>query len=275
MSNMPERLPQIVEEEIFLFVKELNFNNQPLGRGIFEIVEKDCIVVYYPILDAEEKNDGFILPAVPLRNGEKKSIIFINTFQTEEKQVFVAAHEYGHFLKVAETINQKCGTNIENEKIVNRFAAELLMPTDTFKTYFIGHLKRTMGENNYIELFQLFDAIIDAMNYFSVPYNAVVIRLVEVGLIRRVDGIELVDGSERLPLEDITNIVEHLIADGDYGVLRTSSHKKDIHGLKEILRLAEKNGTESPVKIERLRKAFGIVTAGDDVLEGGIKIAGE
>lgn len=272
MSNMPEKLPQNVEEEIFLFTNNLNYYSEPLGRKIFDIIEKECIVVFYPIMDADEKNDGFFLPSMPLENGKSKNIIYINTFQTEEKQVFIAAHEYGHYLKVADKINEKCGTDIDNERIVNRFAAELLMPRDLFKQFFIEKYKDNLKNKKE---FSLIDSIVATMDKFSVPYNSVVIRLVEIGLIQREDGVKLVDGFEELSLEDIYNIVDHCIVDGNYDILRTSSHKKSISGLKELLDKAEENGNISSVKLDRLRKEFGIVTAGDDILEEEIKISEE
>lgn len=275
MSNMPEKLPPNVEEGIFLFVKNLNSFTKPLGKGIFDVIEKECIVVYYPIMDADETNDGFFLPSIPLKNGEYRNIIFINTFQTEEKQVFIAAHEYGHYLKVADVVNNKCGTQIDNEIIVNRFAAELLMPRDLFRRFFVEKFKDIGKDKKSVGLIRLFDCIVATMEHFSVPYNAVVIRLVETGLIRREDGIKLVDGDEQLTLDDIENIVNQRIVDGEYNVLRTSSHKKNISGLKELLDKAEEQGNISQAKIDRLRENFGIVTVGADVLEEEIKITEE
>ncbi len=274
MSNMPEKLPQNVEREIFLFAKEMSFYPKLLGRKIFDIIEEECVVVFYPIMDAEEKNDGFFLPSMPLQNGECKNIIYINTFQTEEKQVFIAAHEFGHYLKVSDIVNKKCCTAIDSERIVNRFAAEILMPTDLFKEYFVDTLKKNMGKTKAcVGLNMMIRCIVSSMDHFRVPYNSVVIRLVETGLIRREDGIKLVDGFEQLSLEDISNIVDRCIVDGDYGALRTSSHKKDIRGLKALLDEAEKRGNVSNVKLERLRKEFGIVATDDNVLEEEIRIA--
>ena len=78
-----------------------------------------------------------------------------------------------------------------------------------------------------------------------------------------------------MTLEDINNIVDRCIVDGNYDVLRTSSHKKDIRGLKALLDDAEKKGNISSVKLDRLRKEFGIVVAGNDILEEEIRITEE
>lgn len=72
MSKMPEYLPQEVVGIICAFIRENtgDFYNEnvPLGRGIFQIIERHCIVMYYPIMDIEEQNDGFLLTGIPLSN---------------------------------------------------------------------------------------------------------------------------------------------------------------------------------------------------------------
>ena len=119
-SNMPSILSKSVADEICSFIRtkfNLDDDSSPLGKRIFGILENYCTVIYYPIEDATEKNDGFLMADIPMRDGSSKSIIYINTYQTEEKQVFAAAHELGHFLNVDHCIKEKCGKELDSEGI--------------------------------------------------------------------------------------------------------------------------------------------------------------
>lgn len=280
MSNMPNTIPSNVVEAIVQFIEDNQSifkkvkNRNSIGKEIFNIVEDNCLIVYYPIIDANEKNDGFLLQDMPLGNGKCIDIIYINTFQTEEKQVFAAAHELGHYLKVAKEVNEKCATNIDEEIIVNRFAAELLMPKECFREKFLRGIKKK-NKNNEVSMKEFLENIVDLMDFFSVPYNAVAIRLVETGIISREDGIMLVDGNEHILIEDISMSVDRIISNGNYKNLRTSSRKKEIKDLEAILDEAEKKGTVSKTKIHRLREKFGIVNKADNLFGNMIMVAEE
>lgn len=278
MSNIPEELPKVVVDEIIRFINENSAfleagSAMPLGKHIFDIIEKKCLVVYYPIEDAQEENDGFLFQNVPLKNGDTINIVFINTYQTQEKQVFAAAHELGHYMKVAQTVNSKCGTSISEELIVNRFAAELLMPQPDFMAYFSNLLRKKSGNLTDVSIKIVLDVIVETMNHFSVPYNAVVIRLVEVGYIKRKTGCALADGNESISLESIKRYIDKVISNGQFENLRISSMKKEIKDLETILNKAEKEHGVSDVKIRRLRDAFGIVPNMDTLLKENINIS--
>lgn len=268
MSNMPEILSPQIEEAIISFINEEKLfeeksPKQPIAKGIFNLIEKKCLVVYYPIVDAEEENDGMLLTAIPMEEGKQVDVIYINTYQTEEKQVFAAAHELGHLLKVADYVNRRCNTSIEEERIVNRFAAVLLMPKDIFNEFITEKVEKKNGSSNSVEAKILLEVIVEAMDHFAVPYNAVAIRLVETGLITEVDGKVFVDGNDDIPLDYLKKYVERVIYLGNYNNLLKSSRKKYISGLEELLIKAENNQTESTVKINRLKEKFGILNNND------------
>lgn len=65
-------------------------------------------------------------------NLSSEVVEIINTNNTIEKQVYIAAHELGHVWKIDEKVLAKCDGNIDSEAIINRFAAELLMPAELF-----------------------------------------------------------------------------------------------------------------------------------------------
>lgn len=281
MSNMPKGIPDNVVNEIVAFIKnqkelfQIGSTESIIGKRIFDILEKTCLVVYYPIMDAEEKNDAFLLTGIPLASGKKIDIIYINSFQTEEKQVFAATHELGHYLKISEKINKECHTEIDEERIVNRFAAELLMPHKLFVARFMGKTKEKEDETRSVNMHDMLQVIVEMMNEFSVPYNAVVIRMVEAGIISKKDGIMLVDGSESVSLESIRKEVDRIISEGNYENLRKSSRKKYIKDLDVLLESADEKEAKLKTKIDRIRDRFGIVKNSDTVFDEMIRITEE
>lgn len=65
---------------------------------------------------------------------KKKIFVFINSAKKTEKQIFIAAHELGHLFKIINKIDKQDLEDGEDEEdVVNRFAAELLMPELIFK----------------------------------------------------------------------------------------------------------------------------------------------
>lgn len=286
MTNMPNYLSNDVVKAIQEFINMEGLDSiyddaLPLGRRIFDIVQKKCVVVFYPIMDAYEKNDGFLLADMPLNNGEMMNIMYINTFQTEEKQVFAAAHELGHYLKVDTYVREKCNCMVDSEDIVNRFAAELLMPRRHFRDTFFEFAKSKESINGTLNNYSMLECIVEMMNWFTVPYNATVIRLVEVEIISRNDGIMLVDGDERLAKDIIQKTVRKISSLEKYTNLNVISKRREIVGidkyknLDNLLKKADEDGLISDVKMNRLREEFGIVNDVKDVFKNTIKITEE
>ena len=102
----------------------------PIKDGIFNILEEKCTVIYYPF--PEEKNRGFHLKKIV--GNELRDFVYINTGKTIEQQVFTAAHEMGHVWNVSKKVRDLAINkgleigDIDDEKVTDRFAAELLMP---------------------------------------------------------------------------------------------------------------------------------------------------
>lgn len=262
-SNIPKELPIDCVVAIQNFISQnnvgMNCKDKPMGEKVFELLEKEgCIVVFYPIGD-EEKNDAFLLPNVAMKDGHTIDLIVINTSQTVEKQVFAAGHELGHLIKVHEYVNASLNSNFDTELTVNRFAAELLMPEDYFKDYIQKQLNKYETKDTHrIKLEDIIRIIHNAMEHFKVPYNSVVIRLLEVGILSRKASSILVDGDQFISKEVIDTIREKVKSDDNYTSIQAISKKRKIKGLEELLETAELKGV-SVSKIERLRKAFGII----------------
>jgi Zn-dependent peptidase ImmA (M78 family) len=184
--------------------------------------------------------------------------VFINTAQTIEKQVFTAAHELGHIWKVDKYVAEKCHTeNISVEKIINRFAAELLIPEDIFQKSYKLERGKYQNEDGKITVGNMMKVIVALMNQFFVPMKAVVFRCVEVGVLSE-GKIPLLLGKGTIPQHMITGKIKEIIRDNGYIQFQNPTNKKWILGLAELLDQAEKLGTVSPLKIQGLREKFGI-----------------
>ena len=265
MSNIPQMLPRELSDRIIAYIAEhaveLNARpeeGRPLGAGIFDVLESRCSVMYYPIEDAQEHNAAFLLSDIPMRDGSMKNVVFINTFQTTEKQVFSAAHELGHLLRIPEVLGVSGDEELE-ERVVNRFAAELLMPADLVRPYAIERIDKVPGfqETRTIKLGDLLKVIAAVMDYCSVPYNAAVIRMVELEILKEEHGRLLVDGSEQKSLDAIKGTLQNIISETQYQGLQVRSMRRGIAGLAELLNRADETALYSE-KIASLRRKFAL-----------------
>lgn len=180
-ENIIGDIIEIVEE----IKKENKIRNAIIRDDVFSILQAcDCIVLYYP-LDGEEQDgcDGCHIEK-PV-NGRMMQFVFINTNNTRERQAFSAAHELGHIWKVDQRVRDrvpfKCDNDAEmNEKIINRFAAELLMPRDLFIEAIENWLKGTKYVGPNMKITDIIKLIAYLMDYFFVPFKSVVTRLNEL-----------------------------------------------------------------------------------------------
>ena len=66
-------------------------------------------------------------------NGKLEQFVFINTMKAVQEQTWTAAYELGHVWKVDSYIRESLDQDdFDSEDLVNRFAAELLLPKDIF-----------------------------------------------------------------------------------------------------------------------------------------------
>ena len=77
--------------------------NPILREDIFVLLDQCCTVVYFPVDD--QTNNGF---HVRYPEGD---IVYINTNQTKEKQIFTAAHELGHIWGLEDYIQEQITEN--------------------------------------------------------------------------------------------------------------------------------------------------------------------
>lgn len=264
MSNMPEMLPEAIVAAIREFISEqksiLNteqLSDLPIGQNVFKLIYPHCDLLFYPIIDIDEKNNGCLIPHLPLKSGKECNVIFINTYQTAEKQVFTAAHEFGHYLEVDKVVKkQHPGTDAE--RIINRFAAEWLMPEEQFKKKLHDLLESRRLINN-IALKDMLEVAVECMDAFTVPYNAVIIRMVEVGFLDYSSGSMLVDGDDRIPLNTLEKMRNNMISGRENSVLQTRSLRKAFVGLSDYLTRENVADNLAPIKLQRVQEWFDLL----------------
>lgn len=232
-------------------------SNMIIKDNIFGILEKYCTVVYYPL--ENEKNCGFHTQRYV--KDDLVDFVYINTAKTISEQVFTAAHELGHVWGVADQVWKQSGeqgkidTKTE-ERIVNRFAAELLMPTQEFKETFQAHVKGLDVNNNRLGFVDLIRVIALQMNDYMVPYEAVRKRMVETNIISpEVGEIMHEHEKELIPLVAV-------FAKEQNTMLDRVTEKKTIPGLRKLVEAAERSGEVSKYTIAKIKKDFCL----DDIL---------
>ncbi|MBR4606636.1 MAG: ImmA/IrrE family metallo-endopeptidase [Lachnospiraceae bacterium] len=244
-----EQIPEVIESIRTDYV----LNNRIIKDDIFGILEKHCTVIYYPL--ENEKNCGFHTKRFV--NDELKDFVYINTAKSVADQVFAAAHELGHVWGVAAKVWEKAGeTEVldskTEERIINRFAAELLMPTPEFKKTFTAHVVASELDSEKVRLIDLIRIMVLQMNDYMVPYESVRRRAVETRIIGEDIG-EILAKHE----ETILPIVKAFSKDQNT-ILDRITAKKTIPGLRDLLETAEKSGAISIYTIKKIKKDFDI-----------------
>ena len=134
---MDNKWVEIIKQRANEIRNEHSYPDEPIRDDIFKILRKRGILVFYPL--SEEKDlDGFHIDRII--KGEIVPFVFINTSNYWDKCIFCAAHELGHIYQIENDIKTNFpGTEINNsvcDEIMNRFAAELLMPKEKFVLVF-------------------------------------------------------------------------------------------------------------------------------------------
>lgn len=228
--------------------------NTAIRNDIFGILENHCTVLYYPI--ANEKNRGFHIKKI-VKN-ELEDFVYINTAKPIAEQIFAAAHEFGHIWEVAGKVWNALGyqgepTQDEEEDITNRFAAELLMPTEAFRDVFFAHMEEIGVKPGKVKLENLVRVIVLQMSDFMVPYESVRKRLVETNLMEQTAADYLLSKeAEILKLVAIFSKDENTYLGQGTGV-------KTISGIRTLIENAESKGTADEYLMKKIKKDFDIV----------------
>ena len=249
-------LPSDVIQSISSFIKlkkDAVFSERAglLRDDVFSVLEKQCNVLYYP-LPCDEENDGFHIQKVV--NGKIENFVFINTYKVVEKQIFTAAHELGHILKLAEYLKEHCNDYSDEleENAMNQFAAQILMP----KNIFINNAKNHFAGNDKFTVPDFLRIVVSLMNDFFVPYKAVIWRLCELEFLSYRVGNNLFDsGKEKIP---------SYISENPNLRLNQRSQKKSIKDFAALIEKAEADEYFPKQRINRIREVMGIKTISEN-----------
>ncbi|MGI6669834.1 MAG: ImmA/IrrE family metallo-endopeptidase [Acetivibrionales bacterium] len=138
---------------------------------IFDILADVALLIRKP-LDTDEIS-GFSIYL------EGQFVVFLNTTLTLGHERFTGAHELYHVLFNKEILKREKFLDEEKYKeednMANLFAAEFLMPEDYVKEFFHRLIK--VDKNSITP-----QHIIKLQNHFKVSYQAMLIRLINLGL---------------------------------------------------------------------------------------------
>lgn len=155
-------------------------NNVEIPIPIVKIINDAGFSIFRQDLPTDMGGYIVISDDVEEKFGNDK-IIVVNENEKVSRQRFSLAHEFGHFLldpnakNVAEYYDafERDDNKTDLEKMIDRFAAELLIPADNFKRRYVA------VKDKYIDNYDLFK---DLACYFDVPPIAIQKRFLEVGI---------------------------------------------------------------------------------------------
>lgn len=264
MVNEIESLPKNVLDAINKFILNNSLSNSYLLRdGIFALLEQYCTVLYYP--QENEDNDGCHVKR--LVNNKIVNFVFINTHKSIEKQVFTAAHELGHILDLADFLKSSCPdyTAEMEENAMNKFAALLLMPENSFSKELQDNFRKYCTEEGKISLDNLIKLSIYLMDLFFVPFKAVIIRLFELDYLSKSSAEEIL--SDKNILNKINDYIKLL----GYKRLGIRSDKKSIKDFAEILEKADALEVFPRSKIDSIRTKMDLPDINPESLSTTLK----
>lgn len=235
----------------------LAFYNQLIREDILPLLDSQCTIIYFPTEDKD--NNGF--HKTYRFHGENKHFVYINTNQDIEKQIFTAAHELGHVWKVNRYIEKLLDTEINyelGERIINRFAAELLMPEVLFSKYLYKLFEEKLQNNKTMTVESIIQIITSVMNEFYVPYKSVVYRMYELGFIHKNSAEILWDGTNILSKETIINYSKRYANEQGYVRLYHPNKKRHIENLKDLLDVARKKSLVPQRWLQEFYRRFSL-----------------
>lgn len=263
-NPIPKEYVEIIKN--FLETKEdtikLSCVNKIIKENIFDILDNNCTVVYYPIND---ENNGF--HTARYVHGEKRNFVFINTWNPMEKQIFTAAHELGHIWELDKQFKD-CKCDVED--IMNRFAAELLMPEELFTKDF-NRLVDNYLQQDKILFTDFIKVCIDLMDIYFVPIHSVVIRIFEIEKIdkKSLDNFLGLLENEILSQDELKKFAKAASIKKLFNPMEDEG-KRGINNLDELLnKMAKIDGFQDYVK--NLRNKFDIPEP-KDISEAPIEI---
>lgn len=253
MIGKNKEVVNVIQEFVSTKRQENDIVNKIIRDDVFAILEKQCVVLYYPLLDDKVEGCHIIKP---LESGIEQ-FVFINTTKEVQEQTWTAAHELGHVWEVDSYVKHMLTRyDLNSEDLVNRFAAELLLPQEIFHE----ELQKRLDEYGYkgpkMQEDMMVRLVTHLMNYFCTPYKAIIRRFIELDYIDEDAEEVFLQGFERQKA-----LYDRLIIENQYTRLGTVNKACSMEAVEQDINLLEQNGIFSDKKIARLREVFHLEKA--------------
>lgn len=250
MIGKNDQVVSVIQEFIVSQRKEKGIVNEIIRDGVFDILEAECFVLFYALEDNKVEGCHVVKPM----NGRMEQFVFINTTKAVQEQAWTAAHELGHVWKIDSHVEEKLNKfDLDSEDLVNRFAAELLLPKNIFVKELEGKLKEYDFQGPQMSSEMMVRLVTYLMNYFCTPYKAIIRRFIELGYIDENAEEQFLKG-----FENEKNLYERLIVENQYTRLETINRAYSMACIEQDINLLESNEVYSGKKIARLRELFHI-----------------
>lgn len=223
--------------------------NQVIRDDVFALLEKHCIVLYYPLEDNKIEGCHIIKP---LGAGEEQ-FVFINTTKAVQEQTWTAAHELGHVWKVDRYVKDKLNRpDLDSEAVVNRFAAELLLPESIFREETQKRLLEYGYHGSSMSTETMVRLVTYLMNYFCTPYKAVIRRFIELNYIEESSEKAFLQGFQKQE-----TLYQRLRTENQYTRLETVNRACSMETIEQDINLLEsKEIYPDNKRIDQLRELF-------------------
>ena len=253
---MEKKVVELIQKLCDEAKEQMHITDPVIRDDVFELLQaNDCIVLYYPLPDEAESGDrgcaGCHIEKIV--NGETRQFVFINTSNTRERQAFSVAQELGHIRGIDKQVYKKMpeAKSIKAEDIINRFAAELLMPEKEFCSVLKERLQNIHYNGKTIKETELVEISAYMMNYFFVPFKSVIMRYSEINRLQKED-------LPKLEKYNDSDYLREIIKAKQYTRLLIVNEEKSMDNLQEILSKADKAHILEGNLVSRLREEFDL-----------------
>lgn len=248
MIGKNDQVVSIIKEFINLQRKKKEIVNEIIREDVFDILGEECTVLYYALDDSKVEGCHVIKPV----NDTMKQFVFINTTKAVQEQTWTAAHELGHVWKVDSYVKEMLDRyDLDSEDLVNRFAAELLLPESIFNIEVQNKLIEYNYRGSQMPAEMMVRLVTYLMNYFCTPYKAIIRRFIELEYIKESAEKQFLEGFEKEH-----DLYKRLIAENQYTRLETVNRAYSMGSIEQDINSLESNEVYSEKKIARLREMF-------------------
>lgn len=196
----------ILTEEQIVETKELAdntrkefgiFGDVPIAKDIFMLIEKKHIILcQYPFETEKESHMDANITWFETKYGSL-TFIGLNTSLYFDEQIFALAHELYHFItKTGKAYEANEEEDQLTEKKADRFAAELLLPSDALRSRVVSWFKSS--DLSKVTELQMLRFIVRLQDEWWLPYHSIVLRIWEEGYI----GKDMFDNLFRIDARD-------------------------------------------------------------------------